>query len=243
MAPGQPAETFDAPPVRTVAAAAILTLTWIAITSGFMVAPAAAAEPPAATAPVAGPQEVMADLTTRLIAALDRDSGAIRHNSDKVLPVIDGLLSPHFDMDYAARLVLGQYWRSATSEQRQQFAAALYRRLLHTYVGSVAEWTADRVRLLPLRSDPAALQVTVHTQVTNSRGAIVPVDYRLRETPAGWKIFDVIVDGASYMRNYHDDTDEQVARNGLDVTIAQLARSDISAPRPGAPSANPLSAH
>jgi phospholipid transport system substrate-binding protein len=140
-------------------------------------------------------------------------------------------------MDYAARLVLGQYWRSATSEQRQQFAAALYRRLLHTYVGSVAEWTADRVRLLPLRSDAAALQVTVHTQVTNSRGAIVPVDYRLRETPEGWKIFDVVVEGASYMRNYHDDTDEQVARNGLDATIAQLARSDIGAPRPAAPSA------
>jgi phospholipid transport system substrate-binding protein len=232
----QPAETFDAPPLRT-AAAAVLTLTWIAITSGFVVALAAAAEPPAATAPLAGPQEVMADLMTRLIAALDKDSGAIRHDADKVLPIIDALLSPHFDMDYAARLVLGQYWRSATSEQRQQFAAALYRRLLHTYVGSVAEWTADRVRLLPLRSDAAALQVTVHTQVTNSRGAIVPVDYRLRETPEGWKIFDVVVEGASYMRNYHDDTDEQVARNGLDATIAQLARSDIGAPRPSAPSA------
>lgn len=236
MALRQPAETFDAPPLRT-AAAAVLTLTWIAITSGFVVALAAAAEPPAATAPLAGPQEVMADLMTRLIAALDKDSGAIRHDADKVLPIIDALLSPHFDMDYAARLVLGQYWRSATSEQRQQFAAALYRRLLHTYVGSVAEWTADRVRLLPLRSDAAALQVTVHTQVTNSRGAIVPVDYRLRETPEGWKIFDVVVEGASYMRNYHDDTDEQVARNGLDATIAQLARSDIGAPRPAAPSA------
>lgn len=232
MAPGQPAERIHAP-LRSVATAAILTLTWIAITSGFVVARAATA-----TAPVATPQEVMADLTTRLIATLDKDSGAIRHDADKVLPAIDGLLSPHFDMDYAARLVLGQYWRSATSEQRQQFAAALYRRLLHTYVGSVAEWTADRVRLLPLRSDAAALQVTVHTQVTNSRGAIVPVDYRLRETPEGWKIFDVIVEGASYMRNYHDDTDEQVARIGLDATIAELARSDSSANRTAAPPVN-----
>jgi phospholipid transport system substrate-binding protein len=183
----------------------------------------------------------MADLTTRLIAALDKDSAAVRHNADKVLPLVDGLLYPHFDMDYAARLVLGQHWRGATPQQRQQFAVALYRRLLHIYVGSVAEWTADRVKLLPLRSDAAALQVTVRTQVTNSRGAIVPVDYRMRQTPEGWKNFDVIVEGASYMRNYHDDTDEEVARNGLDATIAQLARSDTGAadraPSPDPPSA------
>ena len=228
-------------PMRAVANTVIRALALLAVASGFVVALAIAAEPPTVSPPAAGPQEVMADLTTRLIAALDKDSAAVRHNADKVLPLVDGLLYPHFDMDYAARLVLGQHWRGATPQQRQQFAVALYRRLLHIYVGSVAEWTADRVKLLPLRSDAAALQVTVRTQVTNSRGAIVPVDYRMRQTPEGWKIFDVIVEGASNLRNYHDDSDEEVARNGLYATIAQLARSDTGAsdraPSPDPPSA------
>ena len=87
----------------------------------------------------------------------------------------------------------------------------------------VAEWTEDRVKLLPLRSDPAALQVTVHTQITDSRGSIVAVDFRLRQTADGWKIFDVIVDGVSYVRNYHDDTDAEVTQKGLDAAIARLA--------------------
>jgi len=52
----------------------------------------------------------------------------------------------------------------------------------------------------------------VHTLVTTSRGAIDPVDYRLRQTPEGWKIFDVIVKGVSYMRNYHDDTTRKSLR-------------------------------
>jgi phospholipid transport system substrate-binding protein len=215
--------------MRAVAITMIPTLAALAFASGFLLAPATAAESPAAAALPSGPQELMADLSTRLFAALDKDSAAVRHNADKVMPLVDGLLAPHFDMEYAARMVLGQHWRSATPEQRQNFALALYQRLLRTYAGAISEWTADRVKLLPLRSDAAALQVTVRTQVTNSRGAIVPVDYRLRQTPEGWKIFDVIVEGASYMRNYHDDTDEEVARNGLDATIAQLSRTDARA--------------
>jgi phospholipid transport system substrate-binding protein len=168
----------------------------------------------------------MADLSARLFAALDKDSAAVRHNVDKVLPLIDGLLSPHFDMEYAGRLVLGLHWRSATPEQRRHLAVALYQRLLRTYAGAVAEWTANRVKLLPLRADAAALQVTVHSLVTNSHGAIVPVDYRLHLTAGEWKIFDVVVDGVSYIRIYHDDTDAEVTQKGLEGAIARLERHD-----------------
>ncbi|MGC2032956.1 MAG: ABC transporter substrate-binding protein [Steroidobacteraceae bacterium] len=209
---------------RTTAVMAIPALAWLAIAQ--ISAPAlAAADEMAATAvpPAPGPQDVMADLTARLFALLDNESAATRHNADSVLPLVDKLLSPNFDREYAAHLVLGAHWRDATLEQRQRFAAALYRRLLRTYSGSVAEWTEERVKQLPLRSDPAALQVTVHTQITDSRGSIVAVDFRLRQTADGWKIFDVIVDGVSYVRNYHDDTDAEIVQAGLDAAIARLA--------------------
>jgi phospholipid transport system substrate-binding protein len=214
-------------PMRAVAITVIHTLAWFVVVSGALVGPVAAADPPAtAAAPAAGPQEVMETLSSSLFAALDKDSASVRHNADKVLPLIDRLLSPHFDTEYAGRLVLGQHWRSATPDQRQHLAIALYQRLLRTYAGAVAEWTADRVKLLPLHADTAALQVTVHSLVTNSHGALVPVDYRLHQTAEDWKIFDVVVDGVSYVRIYHDDTDAEVTQKGLDGAIARLERHD-----------------
>jgi phospholipid transport system substrate-binding protein len=166
----------------------------------------------------------MADLSAHLFAALQRDSASIRRNTDNATPIVDGLLAPHFDKEYAGRLVLGLHWRSATPDQRQLFADALYRRLLQSYSKAVAEWTTDRFKLLPLRGDPAALQVTSHTLVTSSNGSIVPVDFRLRQTDQGWKIFDVVVDGVSYVRIYHDDTDAEISQKGLDTAIARLSK-------------------
>ena len=36
--------------------------------------------------------------------------------------------------------------------------------------------------------------------------------------------FDVVVDGVSYIRNYHDDSDAEIAQNGLNATIARLQK-------------------
>jgi phospholipid transport system substrate-binding protein len=192
-------------------------------------AAAQAAEPPEESARTPGPEEVMADLTTRLFASLGKESINTRRNSDKIVPLIDRLLAPHFDTEYAARMVLGLHWRTATPEQRQQFGLVLYQRLLGTYAGAVAEWTPDRFKLLPLRADPEALQVTVHTLVTNSHHVIVAVDFRMRQTGEGWKIFDVTVDGVSYVRIYRDDTDEEISQKGLDASIARLSKSATGA--------------
>jgi phospholipid transport system substrate-binding protein len=205
-------------PIRVVAITLIQSLIWFTGALGSVWA-----------APDLGPQEVMSDMSVRLFAALDKAPAATRHNADKIRPLVDGLLAPHFDKDYTARLVLGWHWRSATQEQRQQFAAALYERLLRTYAGAVADWTPDRFKLLPLRADPAALQVTVHTQVTSTRGEVVPVDFRLHQTDDDWKVYDVTVDGVSYVRIYHDDTDMEIVRKGLNAVIERLSKSYLGA--------------
>jgi phospholipid transport system substrate-binding protein len=170
------------------------------------------------------PQQLVADLAKELFATLDRGRAAIRRDPSVVVPRLDELLSPHFDKEYTARLVLGAHWRGATPEYRQRFALALFRTLLRTYAGAVSEWTPDRFKLLPLSGDAAALQVTVHTEVTRPGGAFVPVDYRLHKTADGWKLFDVLVDGVSYVRIHHDDVDTDVNQRGLDVAIARLEK-------------------
>lgn len=190
----------------------------------------------ATAARAADPQQIMTDLSTNLFAALEKEPRAVRQNANKVRPLLDQLLAPHFDSECAARLVLGIHWRTASPGQRQQFASALYQRLLRTYADAVTDWTPDRFKLLPVLADPAALRVSVHTLVTNSHGEVVPVDFRMHVVQDDWKIFDVVVDGVSYVRNYHDDTDAEVAQKGLDATIARLQKVDAAAIERASPS-------
>lgn len=218
--------------MQIIAATIIKTLACVAVASGVVVVLPAAAQSAASEAGSRGPRDVIAELSSQLFAALDQEPAPGRHDTARVLALIDRLLAPRFDAEYTARLVLGRHWSSATPAQRQQFATAFYQRLLRTYVVSVAGWTADRVKLLPLNSDAAALQVTVHTRVTSPGEADARVDYRLRQTSDGWKIFDVVVDGVSYAHSYYGDIDADVSRNGIDAAIARLALNNTAAARP-----------
>ncbi len=186
--------------------------------------PAARAE---AQAEQPGPQELMDGVSKQMFDALDANRAAIKKDPEKAFPLVDTILLPHFDTEYAAQLVLAQSWRTATPEQQKRFVAALYRALLKTYGGAIADFTADRLKLLPFRGDPAATQATVRTLVTRSSGTVVPVDYRLRKTADGWKAFDVIIEGISYVKNYRTDLGAEVSAKGLEEVIERLEREGL----------------
>ena len=179
-------------------------------------------------------QPLVAELASRLFAELDRHREALRRDPQGVVLLVDPLLSPHFDATYTARLALGAHWRTASEEQQRRFALALYRTLLKTYAEAIADWAPDRFRLLPHAEDVAALQVLVRTEVSQRSGVIAHVDYRLHSTAEGWKIFDVLVDGVSYVHSYHTDLDAEVATTGLEATIARLEHR-AGGTRPAAP--------
>mgnify|MGYP002783692520 CR=1 FL=1 len=214
---------------RTALAAAAV-LGTAALVAGVPVAHVHAQAPAAQV----GPQELMDDVSKRMLAALDENRAAIRKDPSRVFPIVDKILLPHFDTDYAAQLVLAQHWRTATPEQRKRFVAALYNALLRTYGGALTDFTADRLKLLPFRGDPAATQATVRSVVTRANGQQVPVDYRLRKTANGWKAFDVVIEGISYVRNYRNDLGAEVSSRGLDAVIARLEKEGIQFEPPAA---------
>lgn len=205
-------------PVRTFVLAAGLAAGGLGLAAGFATAPAHAQ----AQATQQGPQELMDSVAKRMLAALDENRAAIRKDPAKVYPIVNDILLPHFDTDYAAQLVLAQHWRTATPEQRKRFVDALYNALLKTYGGALSDFTADRLKILPFRGDPAATSATVRTLVKRSGGTEVPVNYTLRATPQGWKAWDVTIEGISYVKNFQNDFGTEINEKGLDHLIERL---------------------
>jgi phospholipid transport system substrate-binding protein len=143
---------------------------------------------------------------------------------------VEKYLLPHFDTEFAARMVLGRHWSVATPEQRQRFIAAFYHSLLTNYASALADFTSDRLQILPARVAPDATRATVHTKVKGSNG-MVAVDYELRKTPQGWKAWNVIIEGISYVYSYREDFGSQIESQGIDAVIQRLEAGQKPAAR------------
>lgn len=186
----------------------------------------ASAESPAATAAVVvpgpGPQQLIEQSSQNLLRALDADRESYRKDPKKLRALVDKHLLPNFDVEYSARLVLGKNWRTATPEQRTRFVNAFYQSLMRNYGNAMVDFTADRLKILPYKGDPASNTATVRTEIKRDNGAPVPVNYSLHATPAGWKAWDVTIEGISYVKNYRTDFGAEVEQKGIDAVIMRL---------------------
>jgi phospholipid transport system substrate-binding protein len=128
-----------------------------------------------------------------------RDLHRAQYHGDrrKLCEIVTAVLLPHFDANYAARLALGLHWRSATAEQRQRFTNAFYESMLDQYDAALLDLAGDRLSVFPYRDDLNAQYASVRTQVRKTDGSLIGVDYGLRRTSEGWKVWDVVIDGIS----------------------------------------------
>lgn len=189
--------------------------------------------------PGPGPQELMEKVSRELQHAIDSDREALAEDPAKLRALIDRLLLPNFDTDYAARMVLGRHWRDASESQRKRFIEAFYQSLMKDYGDAMLQFKRDELKILPFRGDPAASTATVRTEVMRD-GKVVPVNFTLRRTPDGWKAWDVTIEGISYARNFRNDFGTEVDQQGLEHLIRRLETQNAGA-APRAPAKTPSS--
>ncbi|WP_027484569.1 ABC transporter substrate-binding protein [Rhodanobacter sp. OR87] len=178
------------------------------------VAPAAAQQAPVA---------VVQTIADQLATAIEGHRDELKKNQEKLISVIDEVFLPHFDIDYASILVLGQHAREASPAQRERFARAFYNSITHRYAEGLLNYTRGRVKVLPFKGDLNDKRTVVRTQVVLDDGKLVSVDYAFRKGRNGdWKAYDVIIEGISYVTNYRNQVDAEIRKVGIEQLISNI---------------------
>jgi phospholipid transport system substrate-binding protein len=202
----------------------MMKLTMAAMLMSLLGIGAQAADTPAppADASTLSPEALVENSAKRMLVELDANRQMYAQDPKKLDALVGNVLLPNFDTEYSARLVLGQTWRTATPEQRTRFVDAFYHSLLRNYGAALVDFTADRFNVLPYKGDPGDTTATVRTEVKRSSGAKIPVNFSLRKTPQGWKAWDVVIDGISYVKSFRTDFASEIQQKGLDEVIKRL---------------------
>lgn len=168
------------------------------------------------------PNDVVQEAAEELAAAIEGRKDELANDPAALHALIDKILLPRFDRQYSAQLVLGKHWRSADDSQRDRFIDAFYRSLLRRYSDGVLEYDQNKVEVLPFRGDESEPRVVVRTMVSLEDGTTVPVNYGLVRRDAGWLMFDVTIEGISYVRNFRTELNAEIQATSLDAVIERL---------------------
>jgi phospholipid transport system substrate-binding protein len=189
----------------------------------------------AAAAPES-PSILIENLASTLAARVEADREQLKADPPALYRLVDELFLPAFDTRYAGQLVLGRHSRTATPQQREAFIATFYDFLLRSYASNVLKFRKNQFRLLPVPAGDSdnRLRSAVRTQMTLDDGSTASVDYSLSFRDDQWRIFDVRIEGISYVQTYRNQFDAEISARGLDAVIARL-RADTERLNPPAP--------
>lgn len=211
---------------RNIFLAAAIAAVLVAAAPGAAFAQAAAK--PAAATTQGSPSQIVLDNTKRVLATLESRRAEFTQNRSALQQFITTEFNSVFDRDYAARQVLGRHGRGASDADVKMFSDALADNLMRRYGSSLLDFNTQlRVKMKSETPLPRGLGVKVSSEFQRTGGDSIPVDYLMRRSGSSWKIFDVIVEGVSYVQTFRQQFDGPLQTKSIAQVAADLRAGNL----------------
>ena len=168
------------------------------------------------------PDELIKKTATEVLEIIKQDKEIQAGNKKKIKDVIEVKVLPHFDFTRMTRLAVGRFWNQATPVQQQALVSEFKTLLVRTYSTSLISYKDQQINYKPLKMMPADTDVTVKTVILQPGAQSIPLDYSMIKTPAGWKAYDISVDGVSLVVNYRSTFAQEIQQGGMEQLIKTL---------------------
>ena len=176
------------------------------------------------------PSQLVLNNSQRVLTTLEKRRAEFSKNRVALRQFISTEFNAMFDRDYAARLVLGRHARGAADEDVKLFADALADNLMQRYGSSLLDFNTQlRVRVKSETTLAQGQGVKVSSEFLRQGGESIPVSYFMRKTGNQWKVFDVMVEGVSYVQTFRNQFDAELQRKTIKQVATELRNGQLKA--------------
>jgi phospholipid transport system substrate-binding protein len=172
------------------------------------------------------PDDLVRKVTADVLDAIKADKQMQAGDRKKALALAEQKILPHIDFREAALLAMGRSWYTATPAQQDQVVNEFRTMLVRIYSNSIDVYRGQTLKVLPVRMAAGATEVTVRNQYLRDGRPPVPVEYSMRKTPEGWKIYDIAIEGVSLVLTYRAEFENITRASGVDGLIKRLQQKN-----------------
>ncbi|MBW2184875.1 MAG: ABC transporter substrate-binding protein [Deltaproteobacteria bacterium] len=133
---------------------------------------------------------------------------------------ISTLIRNKFNFTVMSRGALGRNWQVVSAEERQQFVELFSRLLEETYLGRIRAYTDQKVSYgdETIRKGRAVVETFIH-----NGGVEIPITYKLIPQGQEWRVYDVVIEEVSLIRNYRSSYKNILRSKGMAHLLDQMS--------------------
>ena len=134
-----------------------------------------------------------------MVKVLTEDSNLFETDRDEYENKIKIIFEPMIDFRRVSASVMGKkYYLMSTPDQRDNFIDIFKDSLLDTYAETLAQWGDSTISThfpdVLIQDDIRSVEVK---QTLDTGTSKYPISYKLRKSPEGWKIVNIIINGVN----------------------------------------------
>lgn len=183
---------------------------------------------PALATALETPDALVKRTTDEILTIIKTDKELASGNQAKVVELAEQKVLPHFDFERMTRLAVGRNWAQASDAQKQALVKEFRTLLVRTYSSSLSQYRNQTIDVKPTKIGAADKEAVVKTAVIQQGGPQIPIDYAMEKADTGWKVYDVIIDGASLVTTYRGTFNDQIQKAGIDGLVKTLQERNHS---------------
>jgi phospholipid transport system substrate-binding protein len=144
------------------------------------------------------------------------------HSSEAIATRVRPTLDRYFAFDIVTRQAMGPGWRGFSPADQKRASQLFGDLIVRTYSNRVIGTQRPRIEygaVVNIGSDRCELPTRVRPVSSNESFAVV---YRLLKLPAGWRVYDIVIEGVSFVANYRAQFAEIIEKGGAPAVIRAL---------------------
>ena len=130
-----------------------------------------------------------------------------------------------FDFQEMARRSLARHWTDRTAEQRDEFVRLFADLLERVYFGKLENYSAERMVYVGETVDGD--YATVRSKIITGRKGELPIEYRLHLVGSRWAVYDVLIDGMSFVSTYRAQFNRVIQTSSYDDLVQKLRTKEL----------------
>ena len=139
---------------------------------------------------------------------------------------LNEVISPIFDFQELSKRTLGREWKKMKPEQQKEFVELFQKLLQGVYADRLLAYSDQKI-IFDKETMLKKGQAEVQSYLQTSDGKKIPMFYRLTDKSGSWKVYDVIIEGVSMVKNYRDQFRDILAKDSPEKLL-QILRDKTS---------------
>lgn len=127
-----------------------------------------------------------------------------------------------FDFGEFSSRTVGPRWRSFSADEKKRFSDAFAQLLFSTYLNRINGYNGEQISYTGEEVSQDGQRVEVRTLLTMKDGKKIPVNYRMLPKDGTWRVYDVIIENISLVKNYRAQFQSILNNSTPDQLIARV---------------------